>query len=389
MHSAKGFNPRLFFCPALIVALGGLGCRDSETRKDNLLKHESTLSLNLIADPAEAFQKVDLFITSVEARAGQEWKVLATPDRAFDLQNPAGKEEILAGKVQLPKGAYREVRLKVDAGRSSVVPREGGSLPLVLPPALRDGIVLKTQASPSDSLIHDLILNVDAARSLIRQKQPSDGYTLALSARLVDREAMGVITGRLVDERDRPLKGVQVMAQAGEAEGRTLVRTVKTGADGKFTLDLLPMNQMHYVVAQPRTAEAIHEARASEGFKPTRLDRRHEVNLGPFKAVASHPGPEGEVRGPGAPDQFDEVDLLKELPTGTRTGIFILRSLRTTREPSGAASSFRFEDLPAGPCQVRVRRATLMSSGDSPAWNPVGQHAAEIQPGAARQKVDF
>jgi hypothetical protein len=200
---------------------------------------------------------------------------------------------------------------------------------------------------------------------------------------------MGVITGRIVDEQQQPLKAVQVMTQAGETEGRTLLRTVTTAQDGTFKLDLLPLNQMCYVVAQPRTDRTLFEARASEGFKPTRLDRKRAVDLGPFRVMACHPGPEGEVKGPLTPDQFDEVDLLKELPTGSSKGHFILRSLRTVPAPGGASSTFRFEDVPAGPCQVRVRRATFLPLGNGPAWHPVGVHTAEVKAGSARQKVDF
>jgi hypothetical protein len=282
----------------------------------------------------------------VDVKAGTEWKPLSRPGQVFDLQ---GADAVLAHKVQLERGSYTQVRLLVDPGKCSVELADGSHKPLV-PHGRQDGVVVQLTEGPTDNLIHDLVLNLDAGRSV---QAAGGSYRFAPLGSLNDRTALGELSGRLEDQGKRPLEGVTVMAQGGEgSQARTLVRSVRTGSDGTFRIGLIPINRMHYAVAQPRSGETLYHAQASPGFRLTRLAPRHTVEFPPFQVAPRGPAIEGTL-GP-EPDRVQVVELLQKLPSGDRELPFILRTLP-------GAATFHFDPVPAGDYEVSHGRAALGS----------------------------
>jgi len=388
--------PRSPFCRSLlslplILAIPQLGCHDSGTKAENLVHHETTVSVHLVGDPSDDYKKVNLFITQVDVKAGSDWKPLAKPGRAVNLQNPSGQEEPLARQVRLERGDYDDLRLCVDPDRSSIELPDGSVKPLALPEPLKAGIPLRVTEGPAtDNLVYDLILNIDAAGSVRRSESALgvSAYAFVPVARLNDRRSLGVMSGRLVDHQNQPLANVKVMAQSGEGDhGRTLVRTVRTGADGTYKLDLLPVRRMYYAVAQPRTAAGMYAAQASPGFRPTRLDRNKTFDFPPFQPAADGPGPEGSIKSPIARDQWDAVDLLQELPTGDRTGTFIVQAAQAV--PGGGQRDYRFDRMPEGKYRIRLTRTTVSPEPGSPFSHFMAEQTLELKAGEPSRKVDF
>lgn len=377
----------------LLLALTQSGCHDSETKAHNLLNEQTTVSANLFADPSEHFRKINLFITQVDVKAGADWKPLASPGRVFDLQNPAGREEPIASRVRLVRGDYEQLRVVVDPARSSVELPDGSSHPLALPADLRAGFPVTVMEGPAtDNLVYDLILNLDAGRSVHRTQDPAGGFTYTFRplARLNDRNALGSISGRLVDQNQQPLANVTVMAQDGEGEqGRSLVRSARTRTDGTYTLDLLPIRRMYYVVAQPRAGSRLFAAQASPGFRPTRLERTRIFDFPPFQPATEAAGPAGAITLPTSAQQCDVLDLLQELTTGDRPGTFIIQSTQALTATGGGPGSFQFAPVPVGTYHVRLTRATYSTREGHPILNVSGQQRVELQAGTAPRKVDF
>ena len=284
-----------------------------------------------------------------------------------------------------------ELRLVVDPKRSTVELPDGASKPLGLPESLKAGIILPLMDGPaSGNLLYDLILNLDAGRSLHRTQATGGGftYTFAPVARLNDREALGIISGRVLDAQRQPLANVTVMAQSDEGQERTLVRTVRTGPDGVYHLDLLPMDKMYYAVAQPRAGATLYAAQASPGFQPTRLDRKQTFDFAPFQPAGSAQGPEGTLQIPSNPDQRDEIDLFQDLATGDRKGSFIIQNTQAVRAAGGSRSTYTFGSVPAGAYEVRATRITFAGPG-SPAVHLTGRKPATLVAGEGTRKVDF
>ena len=385
-HSHAWIQP--WFSPVLagLLILPLLGCPGSASKTDNLAQHKTSVSVHLVGDPSDDYKHVNLFIAQVQVKAKGDWQALASPGRVFDLQKPGCQEEPIAKEVRLERGDYDDLRITVDPARSSVELPDGTTRPLGLAEGLKAGIPLRVTEGPSPTnLVYDLILNIDAGRSIHRK---GDSYTFVPVARLNDRSALGSVSGRLVDAHKQPLRNVQVMAQEGEGGSRTLVRTVRTGADGTYRLDLLPIRRMYYVVAQPRTG-GLFAAQASPGFKPTRLDRKAALDFAPFQPAAEGAGPELAIQTAGAAYQYDVADLLQVLPTGDRTGIFTVRSAPIPALPPGEKSSFRFGPVPAGKYEVRITRITLSPQDGLPYPHPLGQQAVEVKPGEPARTLVF
>lgn len=368
----------VFLAMPFLLNLSILGCRDSGTKVDNLAKHQSTVSVHLVSDPSEDYAKIKLFIKQVDIKAAGAWQTLAKLDREFEVQNLGAREEPLAQKVRLPRGSYERLRIFVDPSRSHVELKNGTTKSLGLPEAYKDGIPVRVAEGPSpDNLSYDLILNLDAGRS-IRRTVDHLGVTSLVFAPVAsasDRNSMGLIAGRLVDAAGKPLPQVQVMAQNGSAEhGRSLVRTVRTGPDGTYKLDLLPVGRMYYVVAQPQVGSTLYAAQASQGFQLARLDRKKTFDFPPFLPATPAAGPKGSLPARGNDRQFDEVDLLQNLSTGERQGYFIIRATPAVPVGSGRPS-YEFPKVPGGRYEVRALRTTLTPE---PRLDNLGQHTVEV-----------
>ena len=376
------------------VLVAMLGCHDADRKLQNRVNDQSTVSVHLLAEPAPAYQHVNLFISQVEVRAGGVWHTLARPERVMDLQAGGGAEQAIAQEVRLPRGEYDHLRLGVDPGRSNVVLADGTVRPLEVPGPLKDGIQVDVTEGPvADNLVHDLVLHLEVERSIHRAERVAGSpvFTFAPALSLNDRNGTAIISGRLVDALAQPLAGVGVMAQGGDTDQvRSLVRTVRTGADGTYRLDQLPVNRMYYVVAQPRAGEVLYEAQASRGLRPTRLDRKLTFDFPPFQPVAAGPGPEVEVRIPGQDGlvSFDAVDLMRRLPTGGSLGMFIVHRGHALPGP-GEKSTFKFPPVPPGSYDLRLTRTTLAAEDGAACFNVQGHQATEVKAGEPGPKVSF
>ncbi|HZR46811.1 MAG TPA: DUF4382 domain-containing protein [Candidatus Manganitrophaceae bacterium] len=152
----------------------------------------------------------------------------------LDLQNGAMTD---LGLASLPAAHYTQVRLHLvpNTGTTapfndSVVDSTGKEFPLEIPPGFHNGIKLKPEFDIVAGKREELILDVDACRSIVKGKDGS--YYLRPRLLTVRKSEAGSIVGAV-----KPI-GVNTVVKA-EVNGFVYKQT-RVRADGTFTLAPLP-----------------------------------------------------------------------------------------------------------------------------------------------------
>ena len=335
-----------------------LGCGGSE-EKAKASEPTALASVRLASQPSEAYQSVRLFVKSVEVREGQDWSPLATPHRLVDFKDQAAASDLLAEgrRMNRAPGHQFRVRLAPDPG-NTVTLADGASRPLHLAEAYPHGLIvaLEGRTSRKDDY-HEFALAMDLARSIQRSQEAGGAVTYRLRPALLalDRLQTGSISGKLLDEHQAPLAGVLVTAQEPQANGPVVRRTARTGADGAYTLDLLPFHRTYHVVSLPLVKDRCFAPQASKALALKQTPLVCDLN---FSTAAPGQPLLCRVPTPGAPGQQEVVEVLKKLPGGP----FVIRTILA--EPGEGCSQCLVENLPQGAdYQARLTRLQITPQG--------------------------
>ena len=312
----------------------------------------SPVHFRLSSQPAEGYQAVQLYLDRVEVKIGASYQLLAAPQRFIDAQNLAGEIWDLEGVQPLDADQITHLRLHLDADRNTVTLAGTGAVqPLLLPEVLKAGLVVPVQRNPtSTNARHAFVLALDLSRSLQKTER---GIFLRPWITALDTAQTGTVSGRLVDERFKPLPGVQVTAQlaepdTGDGSGPVLARSARTGPDGSYRLDLLPtLGRVYHVAAMPCIGERVFKAGASE---PIHFQEKEDKRacyclfqeLGAAGSARVHVPSKSEC----ASDHV-LVDLLQH----TSNGRFIVQSALAA--PAKGEAVCVFERLPIGQYEAR------------------------------------
>ena len=211
--------------------------------------------------PVPGLQEVNLTILALAFQdEASAWHPVHLPvtELKVNLLDPAPIQ--LAPEERLPAGLYGSFRLTFGP-HATVKGADGTVHALQLPPELAQGIPLREplrvgRAGRVDSwLILDLLTAVGPL-------PPAGGAPAFRPASALARQKAQTraITGTVVDQATgAPLAGVTVAARPLAGQGERQDRLAVTDAQGRFTLDLLPLGP-NLVSTQPQAGTTTYEA---------------------------------------------------------------------------------------------------------------------------------
>jgi hypothetical protein len=228
---------------------------------------------------------------------------------------------------------------------------------------MQSGVKLNARFDVAANTTKDVYVDFDAHRSIfLHRAGSSEQYLLRPVIRAFDKLETGALTGVLTDAvTHAPLIGVTVTAQTlDEAGTPSIVRSVNSGADGRYVLDLLPVGGTYYVVSQPLAGETAYLARASAPIAIT--DAASTPTFDAEFAPTSEVGVLiGNVTPTATEADGDTVSVQQTLDAGGAPHTFVVRS--TAGVVADAAETYAFEGLPAGSYSVLVMRRSLDAGG--------------------------
>lgn len=336
------------------------------------------VSLHLVDGPGD-YQQINLHVMEVQIHGGGKWLTLSQPDQTYDLlklQN--GMLATLAPGVTVPADTYTQVRLVLGPG-NTVKLADGSVVDLEVPSGAQSGLKFVCEAHVGENKSQDIFVDIDGGRSIFIHDTGTARYILRPVVHCVegtiqgdqgsgtpDAPATGAITGTLTSvdtESAYALAGVSVTAQTLDANGNpAVVRTVTTGADGHYVLDLLPVGATYYVVTQPVFAGLAYDATASGPLALTSA-----APSATFDYMYFGPAPSGSVAGTVSPTataaDADEVVALQAIENNGITQSFVVRS--TNGAVSGGVESYAMPAIPVGMYAFQATRRTLVNGTET------------------------
>lgn len=317
------------------------------------------LSVHLVDAPGD-YEQVNLHVVRVEVNGPGGWTTLSEPDQTYDLLTlRGGVFATLAPTASLPAGHYTQVRLVLGPG-NTVKPTGGVLEDLVVPSGLQSGLKIVCDTNLGEGETRDVFIDLDAERSVFLHETGSGKYILRPVVHCVDQIATGAISGQIdatTGEVTAPLAGAKVTAQTLDSNGApTVVRTATTGADGKYTLSLLPLGATYYVVTQPVVGGAVYAARASGPLALTPAAATATWST-TYTGIADSGSVAGTITPTAGSADADDVFATQPLDAGGTSHRFVVRS--TTGAVAAGVESYAMPSLPVGSYTVQAVRRTL------------------------------
>jgi hypothetical protein len=330
------------------------------------------MNVHLVDAPAD-YEHVWLDVQRVEIHGPSGWTTLGTPSRVIDLLSlTGGVSETLAEHASLPAGHYDQLRLVLGpANRLTLT--GAGDVDLKVPSGIQSGVKLNVSFDVEPGTTKDVFIDFDAHRSIFVHAAGASGkYLLRPVVRAVDRVVTGSITGTLTAQGGGPLAGVTVTAQVLDAESRpSVVRSVKTGADGRYVLDLLPVGGTYYLVSEPVVADeliggttTVRPPAARGPIAVTAADPIVERTLSIGTVAPAAAQLSGTVVGPISSADADVVSAIQPLTLqGTATARELVVREVTATVNVLSIESYDLGRLPAGEYALVLTRRTMAGDG--------------------------
>ncbi|MGM0546667.1 MAG: DUF4382 domain-containing protein [Bacteroidota bacterium] len=208
-----------------------------------------TMEVMLHDAPAD-YEEVNVFVESVEVNNSESddgWVEINAPQQSYNLlELTNGAMEVL-GSAELPAGTYEQIRLVLSSDGHSVV-IDGEEHNMFVPSGEQTGIKLNVDAEIEPNITYTLLLDFDAARSVVeRGEQGSEEYLL----KPVIKATNEAITGNIAGAVEQVDSNSNVYAIAGED---TLSSTKADTENGEFML--IGLEEGTYDVSVEPTNEA-------------------------------------------------------------------------------------------------------------------------------------
>ncbi|MEL7833227.1 DUF4382 domain-containing protein [Fodinibius sp. Rm-B-1B1-1] len=234
------------FVLLLAVSVVFMGCNsgtnaDGDTGTMEVLMHDA---------PAD-YDEVNVFIESVEVNNSDNeegWVEVNSPQQSYDLlELTNGATEVL-GSAELPAGTYEQIRLILSSDGHSVV-IDGQEHDMFVPSGEQTGVKLNVNAEIEPDITYTLLLDFDAARSVVVRgnQQSGEDYLLKPVIKATNQAVTGNIAGVVEPIEANPF----VYAIAGED---TLSSTKADTSNGEFKL--IGLEEGTYTVSVDPTNES-------------------------------------------------------------------------------------------------------------------------------------
>lgn len=233
---------------ALILALSVLfvGC-DLGTDSDG---DTGTMEILLHDAPAD-YEAVNVFVESVQINNTQDeeegWVEISTPQQNYNLIELTNGATELLGSAELPVGTYQQIRLILGSEGHSVVV-DGQEYDMKVPSGEQTGVKLNVNAEIEPNITYTLLLDFDAARSVVERgnNQAGEEYLLKPVIKATSQAITGNIAGTVDPVETNPF----VYAIVGED---TLSSTKADTSNGEFML--IGLEEGTYTVSVDPTDE--------------------------------------------------------------------------------------------------------------------------------------
>lgn len=223
---------RLFVIPLAlmtVVALILVGCDGSRT---GVTGETGTLEVQMHDAPAN-YEKVNVHVERVEvnnADSDTGWVELSSPQQTYDLLELTNGATAVLGSKELPAGTYEQIRLILGRDGHNVVVN-GKENDLFVPSGEQTGIKLNVNAEIKPDITYTLLLDFDAARSVVERGNEQSGidYLLKPVINATNKAESGNIAG-VVEPADSEAFVYAI------ADSDTLSSTKANTSDGSFKL---------------------------------------------------------------------------------------------------------------------------------------------------------
>lgn len=210
---------------ALSVSLAG--CDNPGT---NVTDGTGTLEVLLHDAPAD-YQEVNVFIERVEVNNAKDdtgWVEIATPQQTYNLLELTNGATEELGTAELPAGTYEQIRLILGSEGHSVV-IDSVEHGLFVPSGEQTGIKLVVNAEIEEGQTYTLLLDFDAARSVVKRGNSGRDFLLKPVIKASSQATTGSIAGA-VEPADAGAFVYAIM------ESDTVSSTKADTSDGAFKL---------------------------------------------------------------------------------------------------------------------------------------------------------
>lgn len=216
---------------ALLLILGVTlaGCDTSGTGVEG---ETGTMEVQLHDAPAN-YEEVNVFIESVEvnnADTDTGWVEISSPQQSYDLLELTNGATAVLGSEQLPTGTYEQIRLILSRNGHNVVVN-GTEHDLFVPSGEQTGIKLNVNAEIKPDITYTLLLDFDAARSVVERGNQRSGveYLLKPVISATNQAESGNIAGTV-----EPVEAEPFIYAIADSD--TLSSTKADTSDGSFKL---------------------------------------------------------------------------------------------------------------------------------------------------------
>lgn len=236
------------FAALIGISLLIVGCEDTTIGTDS----DGTGTLEVLLHDAPAnYEEVNVFIERVEVNNGETeggWETISTPEQSYDLLELVNGAMEVLGSAELEAGTYEQIRLILSSGGHSVVV-DGTEHDMFVPSGEQTGIKLNVNAEIEPGITYTLLLDFDAARSVVERGNEQSGirYLLKPVISASNEAVTGNISGTI-----EPIDAQPFIYAIAESD--TLSSTKADTSDGTFML--VGLEEGTYTVSVDPTNDA-------------------------------------------------------------------------------------------------------------------------------------
>jgi len=210
----------------ILLSVFWLACSDND--------QTARLEVRLTDAPGD-YEEVNIDIQSVQIHTSDGnqnsgWTTLDVEKGVYNILKLTNGLDTLLASSELPAGRISQIRLIL--GDNNSIKVGGESKPLSTPSAQQSGLKLNLQADLTEGITYTIVLDFDAARSIVRRGNGT--YSMKPVIRALERTTTGSIKGMVT-----PLEAAPAAVFA--ISGTDTLATAYTDEAGKFILrSILP-----------------------------------------------------------------------------------------------------------------------------------------------------
>jgi hypothetical protein len=195
-----------------------------------------------LTDSPAAYDQVNIVVTKVDVHIADSdslsgWTTVNNDSATYDLLTLRNGANALLGDTTLAAGKFTQIRLYIGSGSNIVV--DGVSYPLDI--SANNTVKLIHNLDIAPSMVHLLILDFDAARSIV--KTGVGEYKLMPVIRIGDLDSVGSISGIITP--------VEARAEVTTLVGTDTITAFCDTTSGAFRLPIIPAGIYSLNISSP------------------------------------------------------------------------------------------------------------------------------------------